>query len=54
MLIVGKKVLFHEPYRPPQVQWGSIDVIVDVGEERSRPERNRSGVRARFGDFITP
>jgi hypothetical protein len=35
MLIVGKQVLFHEPYRPPQVRWGSIGVIVDVKERSS-------------------
>jgi hypothetical protein len=53
ILIVGRRVRFHEPYRPPQVRWGATGVIVDM-EERSTKLGNESWVRARFGDFITP
>jgi hypothetical protein len=51
--LVGKKVRFHEPYRPPQVRWGAIGVIISV-EERRTMLGKESWVRARFGDFITP
>jgi hypothetical protein len=50
---VGTKVRFHEQFRPPQVRWGAVCVIVDV-EMRSTPHGNESWVRARLGDFITP
>jgi hypothetical protein len=53
ILLVGKKVRFHEPYRTPQVRWGTIGIIVDV-EERPTALGRESWVRARFGDFITP
>jgi hypothetical protein len=53
ILFVGKKVRFHELYRPEQVRWGAIGVIVDV-EERPTTIGPESWVRARFGDFITP
>jgi hypothetical protein len=49
MLLVGTKVRFLEQFRPPQVRWGTVGVVVDM-EERSAG----SWVRARFGDFITP
>ena len=52
-LLVGTKVQFNEPYRPPQVRWGAIGVIVDV-EERRTPLGPAFYVRARFGDLITP
>src|SRR5580658_2582247 len=48
--IVGKKVRFYDPYRPPQVRWGTVGVIVDV-EERPSPIGHEAWVRARFGDF---
>jgi hypothetical protein len=49
----GTKVRFSEFYRPSQVPWGAIGVIVDTEERRATfgPE---FFVRARFGDFITP
>jgi hypothetical protein len=50
---VGTRVRFYEPYRPPQVRWGTTDVIVDT-EERRTPHGHESWVRARFGAFITP
>jgi hypothetical protein len=52
-LRVGTKVRFNEFYRPSQVRWGEIGVIVDMEERRTTfgPEFY---VRARFGDFITP
>jgi hypothetical protein len=53
ILTVGTKVRFYEKFRPPQVRWGAIGVIVDV-EERSTPLGAESWVRARFGDFISP
>jgi hypothetical protein len=46
-LLVGNRVRFHEPYRPPQVRWAAIGVIVDV-EERSTQHAHESWVRARF------
>jgi hypothetical protein len=52
ILIVGRRVRFHEPYRPPQVHWGATGVIVDM-EERSTKLGHESWVRARFGNFIT-
>jgi hypothetical protein len=51
--LVGHRVRFHERYRPPQVRWGTIGVILDM-EERPAPLGPESWVRARFGDFITP
>jgi hypothetical protein len=51
-LRVGTKVRFYEPYRPPQVRWGTRGVIVDT-EERPMPSGHQTWVRARFGDFIT-
>jgi hypothetical protein len=53
VLLVGNKVRFHEPYRPPQVQWGTLGTIVDMEERRTTAGRE-AWVRARFGDFITP
>jgi hypothetical protein len=53
ILVVGTRVRFYEPYRPPQVRWGSTGVIVDV-EKRRTVLGEESWVRARFGDFITP
>jgi hypothetical protein len=53
VLFVGTKVRFHEPYRPPQVRWGAIGVIVDL-EERPTLHGQQVWVRVRFGDFITP
>jgi hypothetical protein len=52
-LRVGTEVRFNEPYRPSQVHWGEIGVIVDMEERRATfgPEFY---VRARFRDFITP
>jgi hypothetical protein len=52
-LLVGNRVRFHEAYRPAQVRWGAIGVIVNV-EERRTTLGHESFVRARFGDFITP
>ncbi len=52
-LLVGKRVHFYEPYRPPQVRWGAIGVVIDM-EERPTPLGHESWVRARFGNFITP
>jgi hypothetical protein len=50
---VGTKVRFIEKYRPPQVRWGTIGIIVNV-EERPAPNSGSDyWVRARFGDFIT-
>jgi hypothetical protein len=51
--LVGHKVRFHERYRPSQVRWASIGVILDM-EERPTPLGPESWVRARFGDFLTP
>jgi hypothetical protein len=51
--LVGTKVRFTETYRPPQVRWGEIGVIVDT-EERRATFGPVLYVRARFGDFITP
>jgi hypothetical protein len=53
ILLVGKRVRFYEPHRPPQVRWGMIGTVVDV-EERPTPIGHESWVRARFGDFLTP
>jgi hypothetical protein len=53
ILLVGNRVRFHEPYRPPQVRWAAIGVIIDM-EERRTPLGHESWVRARFGDFTTP
>jgi hypothetical protein len=52
-LVVGTKVRFIEPHRPPQVRWGQIGAIVDV-EERRSTFGSEFFVRVRFGDFITP
>jgi hypothetical protein len=52
-LLVGTKVRFNEPHRPPQVRWGKIGVIVDM-EARRTTFGAELYVRARFGDFITP
>jgi hypothetical protein len=52
-LRVGTKVRFMEPYRPSQVRWGEIGVIIDMEERRTTFGR-AVYVRARFGDFITP
>jgi hypothetical protein len=52
-ILVGTKVRFHEPYRPPQVRWGMVGVIVDL-EMRRTTLGQEAWVRARFGDFITP
>jgi hypothetical protein len=52
-LRVGTKVRFNEPYRPSQVRWGAIGVIVDM-EVRRTTFGAKLYVRARFGDFITP
>jgi hypothetical protein len=51
--LVGKKVRFHERYRPPQVRWGAFGVIVGV-EARRTTLGHEFWVRARFGEFITP
>jgi hypothetical protein len=48
ILLVGTKVRFLEQYRPPQVRWGAVGVIVDMEERLSE-----CWVRARFGDFLT-
>jgi hypothetical protein len=53
VLLVGTKVRFFETYRPPQVGWAQIGVIVGT-EERNEPLGPTSWARARFGDFITP
>jgi hypothetical protein len=53
ILLVGRRVRFLEGYRPSQVRWGVIGVIVGV-EQRSTSFGSKSWVRARFGDFITP
>jgi hypothetical protein len=53
ILLVGRRVRFLEGYRPSQVRWGVIGVIVDA-EQRSTSFGSESWVRARFGDFITP
>ncbi len=51
--LVGTKVRFIEKYRPPQVRWPAVGVIVDI-EERPAPNSGSDyWVRARFGDFIT-
>jgi hypothetical protein len=52
-LLVGTKARFNKPYRPSQVRWRAIGVIVDI-EERRTTFGPASFVRARFGDFITP
>jgi glycerol dehydrogenase-like iron-containing ADH family enzyme len=52
-LRVGTRVRFLERYRPPQVRWEAIGVIVD-SEVRCRGDAPTSWVRARFGDFISP
>jgi hypothetical protein len=52
-LRVRTKVRFNEPYRPSQVRWGAIGVVVDM-EERRTTFGAEFYVRARFGDFITP
>jgi hypothetical protein len=52
-IFVGSKVRFHERYRPSQVRWGQIGVIVDL-EERRTMFGLTPFVRVRFGDFITP
>jgi hypothetical protein len=49
-LRVGTKVRFNEPYRPSQVRWGAIGVIVDT-EERRTTFGPAFFVRARFGFF---
>jgi hypothetical protein len=53
ILMVGRKVRFYEPYRPPQVRWGMTGVVVDV-DERPTTLGHESWVRAQFGDFLTP
>jgi hypothetical protein len=54
VLLVGTKVRFLDRYKPPQVRWGAVGVIVDA-EERPAPNSGSDyWVRARFGDFITP
>jgi hypothetical protein len=50
---VGTRVRFYEPYRPSQVRWGTIGVVVNL-ELRLTTLGNEPWVRARFGDFITP
>jgi hypothetical protein len=52
-LLVGTRVRFEERYRPAEVVWKAIGVVVDM-ELRPAPLREESWVRARFGDFITP
>jgi hypothetical protein len=52
-LVVGKRVRFYEPYRPQQVPWGAIGIIVHM-EYRRTTLGQEAWVRARFGDFITP
>jgi hypothetical protein len=51
--VIGTRVRFYEPYRPPQVRQGMTGTIVDT-EERPTELGHESWVRARFGDFITP
>jgi hypothetical protein len=51
--LVGTKVRFYDPYRPPQVHWGATGAIVDM-EERPTRHGHQAWVRARFGDFVTP
>jgi hypothetical protein len=51
---VGTKVRFIEKYRPPQVRWGAVGVIVDVEERPAPNSGSEYWVRGRFGDFITP
>jgi hypothetical protein len=53
ILTVGRKVRFYEPYRPAEVRWGMLGIVVTV-EERPTPLGRESWVRARFGNFITP
>jgi hypothetical protein len=54
LLFVGTRVRFIEQYRPQQVGWGAIGIILDM-EERPAPNSGSDyWVRARFGDFITP
>jgi hypothetical protein len=43
----GTKVRFVEDYRPEQVRWGAVGVVVDTEDRLSE-----CWVRARFGDFI--
>ncbi len=52
--LVGTRVRFHEPYRPPQVGWAMIGVVVDVEERPTRVGGHEVWLRVRFGDFITP
>jgi hypothetical protein len=52
-LVVGTKVRFIEPHRPPQVRWGQIGIVVGA-EERRTTFGSESFVRARSDDFITP
>jgi hypothetical protein len=53
LFLVGTRVRFYDPYRPPMVRWGAVGVIVDM-EEHITPRGPQPWVRARFGDFITP
>jgi hypothetical protein len=54
VLLVGTKVRFLDRYKPPQVRWGAVGIIVDM-EERPAPNSGTDcWVRVRFGDFITP
>jgi hypothetical protein len=54
VLLVGTKVRFLDRYKPPQVRWGAVGIIVNV-EERPAPNSGTDRwVRVRFGDFITP
>jgi hypothetical protein len=36
MPLIGNRVRFHEAYRPPQVRWGAIGILIDM-EERPGP-----------------
>jgi hypothetical protein len=51
-LMVGTKVRFYERYRPQQVRWGALGVIVNVEERPASFGGQENWVRARFGDFI--
>ena len=54
VLPVGTKVRFLDRYKPPQVRWGAVGIVLNV-EERPAPNSGTDyWVRVRFGDFITP
>jgi hypothetical protein len=54
VLLVGTKVRFLDRYKPPQVRWGAVGIIVNVEERPAPNSGTHYWVRVRFGDFITP